>query len=265
MTISLLLTIALALYTFNHWQEVVLPSVLATVSNTPFQYCYTSTLCRYLLVGAAYCFVFFILIWGSAYLLSNVLASMLPEPTLTRTNWRAISLPLLVLVIYALCWLPGLRQTILGLHRSVMRHLFFPIIPSTQEDFAIHELLKATEELAEKTDATLSKYTDAETQAVERQIHSLVVIHARLHELFSSPQSQLKALLYTEEWSFIDSLYEAIQQQLRQHPHQFKPELCNIVQLCQYYCCHLLVRYWFNNNLTDDQRREQVTHLALEL
>ena len=266
MAISILLTGTLALLTFTGWKRIILPSMIASLVDTPYRYCYTSTLWRYAGGASAYCFIFFTLVWGSAFLLSNILGVLFTPAGLSNTNWQAVSLPMLVLGIYGLCSLPVLRRLTLYLHSTVMRHLFFPIIPSSVEDVAISQLLRDTEVSPSDDSEELRELrvpdTEVEREEIQRQIHSMVVLYEKLAKLFNEdPNKPIKMWLYGEEWSLIHHLYQSVLNQLQQHPTTLTPELLNTLQLCQYYCCHLLVRYWFSTAFTDDQRQSRYSEI----
>jgi hypothetical protein len=259
MVVSIALTLFLALLTFTHWKNTTLASMVAPIIDTPYRYCYVSTWSRYIGVALSYCFVFFTIVWGSAYLLTNMLSALFGIGEISRSSWQSNTLPVLVLGIYGLCWLPGIRNFTLGLHKTVIRHLFFPILPSTGEEYAINQLLRATEAMDESGMSDLPINADSD---IQRQLHSMMFVHDKLAGLLSGKGQPVKAMVYGEEWSLINSLYRSVFTQMQEKPDEFSPDLLNTVRLCQYYCCHLMVRYLFSTSLTAEQRHQRFHQAA---
>ena len=266
MVVGSLLTIVLAVITFQRRKETSLSSLLATIADTPYRYCYASTLSRFFSVGVVYCLIFFTFIWGSAYLLSHILWVVFKPSTLSPENWRTASLPILVFAVYGMCWLPGLSAVTLDFHRAIMRHLFFPILPSTKEEHAIRHLLKVTEDIPDDEtsclDLSQSNWQNMPTD-IQRQVHSMLKLYNKLALLLNDPNNQLRSVMFGDEWALINGLYQAISTEFNKQNRELPPEVLNTIQLCQYYCCHLLVRYWFTSTLNDRERRENLEQFAV--
>jgi hypothetical protein len=138
----------------------------------------------------------------------------------------------------------------------VIRHLFFPILPSTGEELAINQLLKVTPVLNED-ESSLNDIALSPDSEAHQQFRSMVYFHNKLTDLLSGKGQPIKAIIYGEELALINSLYQHVLVQLQDNPSDIPPNLLNTIQLCQYYCCHLMERYLFSTSFTAEQRHHR--------
>lgn len=261
MYVSVIFTIALALFTFSRWQRATLAAAESNIAETPHRFCYTSTSGRRFSVAVGYCLLVLIVVGGLAYGLAQLAWGFVPASWDLHSGWRAVLIAAMVLLVGAAFQLPGLRRVVDELRQIILRHLFFPVLPTVTEEALIEQLIG--QEPAPEVATDRHRVSPPELSATCRyRAEKLTAIHAKLAAMLGVKKHPLLSVWYADEWELIDNLYQSLMHQVRTCRD---PALLDQLELCEYYCWHLTVRYVFSTCFTHHQRAAKFAKLGLSV
>lgn len=260
MLISVVLAMALAVITFFRWQRATLAAAETNIAHTPHRFCYTSTSGRRFSVAVGYCLLVLIVVGGLAYGLAEFLWRSVLADWEIDSGWRAVMIAIMVVLVGAAFQLPGLCKLVDELRQTILRHLFFPVLPTAREEAVIEQLC------GEAPTAQAMDHGELSPRelivACRYHAEKLTAIHAKLAAMLDGKRHTLRSLWYGDEWELIDNLYQALMHQVRTCRD---PALLDQLELCEYYCWHLIVRYVFSTSLTRRQRAAKFAKLGINV
>lgn len=269
--ISFVLALGFALITFFHWERASLAAAESNISNTPQRYCHTSTTSRRLLVGTGFCVLVLFVIGLPAYLLVKVFWA-LPgaKALLDSVVWQWLIAAIAVALVAFAFRLPWLREARRQVRQIVLRHQFFPVLPTHYEQAIIQQLMvdakrrrdnantKGDSENIDRENRELNELCRSEMRRLEN-------LYQRLGETLNGEGRLLKIIWLSPEWDLASSIYEALVEQRQQYPNHYSPALLQQIHLCEYYCLHLVARYIFATSFSREQSLSQFSKFGFQV
>jgi hypothetical protein len=249
MTIAILLIILLSLLIFRHWE---MASRLASVVDGPNRFFYVSTATRRLMVVAGFCLLALVVVGGVAAAIHNTLWQKTLDEYRKHSWVNTVLLGAVTSGTFLLFALPPLRPLVRRLRYFLLRHLFFPTLPSCREEGIIRQLMagKGFEYDLDSESGSAAAMGGLGDQTDDLQAHfdELTRLHEKLQKTVGNTLGG--KLLFGKEWEMADSIFQSVCRQMALPVQRRNVNLHDKIHCCLYYSYRLMADYVFVTGFT---------------